>query len=191
MEKRFDSSRRSRLHSPDRERMLPPHPTLIRLGLKPGDHLVDIGCGTGFFSIPAVGIVGPSGRVTAVDPSPDMRRDLQTRAAQAGAEIRVLAGRAGELPLEDGSASFGLMVNVLHEVENPEKALMELFRVLAPGGTAAVVEWRTGSNSGGPPPQYRLPAAKIFSLLQGAGFSQPRQVDAGSAHVGVTAVRRN
>jgi len=152
---------------------------------------VDIGCGTGFFSIPAAGIVGPTGKVTAIDPSPDMRRDLETRAAEAGVEVRVLAGRAGELPLDEGSATFGLMVNVLHEVEKPERALAELFRVIAPGGTAAIVEWRIGSNSGGPPPQHRLPVTKIFSLLQGAGFSDPRQMDAGNAHVGVTAVRLN
>jgi len=189
MDKSFDTSRRHRLHSPERHKLLPPDLTLVGLGLKPGDHMVDVGCGTGFFSLPAADIVGQTGSVTAVDPSPDMLRDLEERAREAGAAIRILNGRAGELPLEKGSATFGLMVNVLHEVERPEQALAELFRVLVPGGIAAVVEWRVGANSGGPPPQHRLPVPTLFALLRAAGFGSCREVDAGTAHVGIRAIR--
>ncbi len=189
MNKCFDVSRRDRLHSPQRHNSLPPDQTLELLGLNPGDHVVDIGCGTGFFSIPAARIVGSAGSVTGIDPSAEMRADLERRAGEAGVMVRTLEGRAGSLPLKDHSVTFALMVNVLHEVESPERALKEVFRVLSPGGIAAVVEWRMGANSGGPPPQHRLSLPRIFSLLNAAGFRQLRDIDAGVAHVGVTALR--
>ncbi|MBN1196525.1 MAG: class I SAM-dependent methyltransferase [Candidatus Aminicenantes bacterium] len=186
----FDTSRRDRLHSPKRHGILPPLETLTKLGLKAGDLLADIGCGTGFFSIPAAAIVGSAGSVTGIDPSPEMRQDLKRRAREAGARVHVLEGRASNLPLENASVSFALMVNVLHEVEAPEQALKEMFRILSPGGIAAIVEWRVGANSGGPPPQHRLPVARIRSLLDAAGFDSVREIEAGSAHVGVTAIRK-
>lgn len=163
--------------------------TLTTLGLKAGDLVADIGCGTGFFAIPAAVIVGPAGSVTGIDPSPEMRQDLERRAREAGVQVRVLEGRASALPLENASVSFALMVNVLHEVESPERALKEMFRILSPGGIAAIVEWRVGANSGGPPPQHRLPVARIRSLLETAGFGSVGEIEAGNAHVGVTAIR--
>ncbi|HDP95498.1 MAG TPA: class I SAM-dependent methyltransferase [Candidatus Aminicenantes bacterium] len=186
----FDVSRRDRLHSPRRHGILPPLDTLKKLGLKAGDHMADIGCGTGFFAIPAATIVGPTGRVIGIDPSLEMRQDLEMRAREAGVRVHVLEGRAKDLPLESESVTFALMVNVLHEVESPERALKEMFRILSPGGMAAIVEWRVGANSGGPPPQHRLPVPRIRSLLEKTGFGSLREVDAGNAHVGVTALRK-
>ena len=72
MTHKFDAKNRHKLDNPKRREMLPPEKTLIRLGLKQGDIVADIGCGIGYFTIPAANIVGDSGKVFAMDISPEM-----------------------------------------------------------------------------------------------------------------------
>ena len=189
MNKRFDSSRRDRLHSDARHLLLPPEKTLTHLGLMAGDHVVDIGCGTGFFAIPASRIVGPEGSVIAIDPSMEMLEDLKRRALEAGVKVRVRGGRAGQIPLPDAGATFAIMANVLHEVDSPQLTLNEVHRILAPGGRVAIVEWRIDYPGGGPPPEHRLPPDRIRALLTEAGFTSVRESNAGEAHTAMIATR--
>ena len=78
----FDPSRRHRLSSSERRRRLPPEKILAEIGLGPGDTFVDIGCGTGFFTLPAAMRVGPSGKAIGLDISPEMIADLVVSASQ-------------------------------------------------------------------------------------------------------------
>ena len=52
-----------KLDTPDRRRIMPPDETLVKLGLKENDIFIDIGCGIGYFTIPALDIVGSNGKV--------------------------------------------------------------------------------------------------------------------------------
>jgi len=72
--------------------------------------------------------------VVAVEPEPTLRRQAQSAADSASAPIRVLAGVADELPLEDGSADAAVASLVLCTVPDQQLALAELHRVLRPGG---------------------------------------------------------
>mgnify|MGYP000912736447 CR=1 FL=1 len=68
-----------RLDSPERRKMLPPEETLFNAGLTKNDIFIDIGCGIGYFSIPASKIVGPKGKVFALDTSKEMLEELNRR----------------------------------------------------------------------------------------------------------------
>lgn len=106
-------------------------------GIKPGDNVLDVACGTGVLAIEAASRAGASGKVTGLDCNAGML--AQARSKTAGIEWR--EGVAEALPFEDGAfdavvSQFGLMF-----FEDRVKALCEMCRVLKPGGRLAVAVW--------------------------------------------------
>ena len=67
MAKKFDPRKKDQLTAPEREEKLHPKALLQSFGLQAGNFMADIGCGPGFFTIPAAEIVGPNGKVYAAD----------------------------------------------------------------------------------------------------------------------------
>src|SRR4029453_6240197 len=85
-----------------------------RANLKPGQHVLDLGTGTGSVALKAAEAVAANGRVTALDISPDMLAIARRRAASAGANITFVEGRAEAIPADAESfdavlASLSLM----------------------------------------------------------------------------------
>ena len=112
-------------------------------GARPGDRVLDIGCGGGYLARLLAAAVGPAGRVTGVDPSEAAVRYARRRAA-ANCTFRV--GVAQDLDLPD--RSFDVVTSTLAAHHIPEAARAaafgEMFRVLRPGGRSAprFVRWR-------------------------------------------------
>jgi|tagenome__1003787_1003787.scaffolds.fasta_scaffold20411079_1 arsenite methyltransferase len=114
------------------------------LGAAPGERIVDVGCGPGFFCAELAEEVGESGFVLGLDTSPAMLAVAAGRCAgRANVELR--EGEAGSLPVEDGSFDAALCVQVLEYVPDTTAALVEMRRVLRPGGRVVVwdVDWAT------------------------------------------------
>ena len=80
MTHKFDVNNRHKLDNEKRRASLPPHETLIRLGYKESIDLADIGCGIGYFTIPAAKIGGNSAKIFAVDVSQIMLQEVENRA---------------------------------------------------------------------------------------------------------------
>lgn len=111
---------------------------LAELGLKPTDHLVEVGCGGGAFLELALG----SGcRAAAVDHSPDMVRVARevNRSAVVDGRLVLAEATAAALPFRDGAFSSAVMTGVLGFLPDPVSALSELRRVLAAGGRAVIM----------------------------------------------------
>ncbi len=113
-----------------------------RLGIGPGDDVLDVGCGTGNLAIQAA---QAGATVTGVDIAPPMLEAARRGSAQAGVEVRWLEGDAEGLPFADASmdvamSSFGCMFAPRHRV-----AAAELARVLRPGGRLGLLTWPIGS----------------------------------------------
>lgn len=109
-----------------------------RLGIGPGDEVVDIGCGTGNVAIQAA---QAGARVTGVDLAHEMLAQARANAGAEGVEITCVEGDAEELPLADASAdvavsSFGNMFAPRHEI-----AAGEMLRILRPGGRFGMAAW--------------------------------------------------
>jgi SAM-dependent methyltransferase len=107
-------------------------------GLRPGEVVLDVACGTGNAAIPAA---AAGAEVTGVDLTPQMLEVAQRRADDAGVEVRWTQGDAEDLPFDDGHfdvvlSAFGCMFAPRHEV-----VADELARVLRPGGRLAVCSW--------------------------------------------------
>lgn len=106
-----------------------------------GDHVLDVGSGSGTDALICARLVGPRGRVTALDMTPDMRAKLAAAAAAAGfVNVEVLAGEAESIPLPDASVDVVTTNGVLNLVPDKARALAEIFRVLKPGGRLQIAD---------------------------------------------------
>lgn len=116
----------------------PGEATVRRAGVAPGMEVLDVGAGNGNVSIPAA---KAGGKVTAIDPTPELFESGRARAAEAGVEIEWMEGEAAKLPFEDARfdavlSNFGAMFASDHA-----KAASELTRVCNPGGVVVMTTW--------------------------------------------------
>lgn len=170
MAHRFDPREKHKLESPERRRHLPPERVLELLDLKPGETLLDLGCGTGYFALPAAERVGPSGRVLAVDVEEEMLAEVQKKASGL-TQIELVRSETYRVPLPEAVAEAALLAFVLHEVEDPVRLLREVRRLLKPGGRVLVLEWQKKETPMGPPVSERLTEDETRAFLERAGFT--------------------
>ncbi len=111
------------------------------LELEPGMAVLDAGCGPGRLTIPVAGRVGSQGTVLAMDIQEGMLARVKAKAEAAGLDnIRYLLAGVGEGRLERERFDRALLVTVLGEIPEREKALREIFAALRPGGILSVTE---------------------------------------------------
>lgn len=108
---------------------------LQRNGLQPGMTLLDVAAGTGLVTVAGHELVGPSGRVLALDPSPGMLAELRKKVA-----VDTIEAYAEAIPLPDNHVDFISMGYALRHVGDLDKAFAEYLRVLRPGGRACIME---------------------------------------------------
>ena len=110
--------------------------------LRPGERVVDIGCGTGKVPVAAAEIVAPGGAVSGIDASAEMIAQAEERARQAGADVTFSQAAMEDLPFPDDSFDVILSCQALHHVPRDAKfaALAEMHRVLKPGGRLLLLD---------------------------------------------------
>jgi ubiquinone/menaquinone biosynthesis C-methylase UbiE len=118
MTHKFDVNNRHKLDNEKRRAILPPYETLIQLGYKEGVDLADIGCGIGYFSIPAAKIGGNTAKIFAVDVSQVMLQEVENRAKEANVS-NIITQKSDEYKfyLKSNSVDFVLISLVLHEID--------------------------------------------------------------------------
>lgn len=109
------------------------------LSLLPGTHALDIGCGPGFFVAEMAEAVGLTGHVAGIDKSTDMVAMAKSRCAGFG-WAAITKASATALPFDDASFDAAAAVQVYLYVDDLARALSELWRVLKPGGRAAILD---------------------------------------------------
>lgn len=106
-----------------------------------GDTVLDIGAGAGVDSLIASRLVGPEGRVVALDLTPAMTRKLHDAVQAAGIDnVAVVQGSAEALPLADASVDVVTSNGALNLVPDKRRAVAEMFRVLRPGGKLQIAD---------------------------------------------------
>ena len=124
-----------------------PHPFVTRTRLRdalapqPGERVLEVGPGTGYYSLDVAEWVSPGGRLDIFDVQQEMLDHTMRRAGQRGlTNITPTQGDARHLPYADGAFDAAFLVAVLGEIPDQDAALAELARVLRPGGRLVVGE---------------------------------------------------
>ena len=124
-----------------------PHPFITRDKLKAilrpveGERILEIGPGTGYYSLDLAEWIGPGGTLEIFDIQQEMLDHTTGRAAERGVpNITATLGDAASLPYEDDSVDAVVLTTVLGEIPEGDRALVEIARVLRPGGRLVVGE---------------------------------------------------
>jgi ubiquinone/menaquinone biosynthesis C-methylase UbiE len=124
-----------------------PHPLITRARLRetlepqPGERVLEVGPGTGYYALEVAEWIGPEGRLEVFDLQREMLDHTLRRAGERGlANVTATQGDATSLPYEDASFDAAYLVTVLGEIPDQGAALRELRRVLRPEGRLVVGE---------------------------------------------------
>jgi ubiquinone/menaquinone biosynthesis C-methylase UbiE len=160
------------LHSRWRRHYRAPKRTLALLDIQPGMQVLELGPGSGLFTLEAARLVGDQGRLACVDLQMAMLRPLKQDIRAAGLKnVFLQAATAEHLPLGDSSFDLVLAIAVLPMVPRKHQALLELGRVLKPSGLLAVSEEILE-------PEY-VPALLTRRWCRRAGFMLESQIRTG------------
>ncbi len=170
MGQRYDDAWIAAMLSAERAALAPPEALLTGAGAGPGSTVVDVGCGPGFFTLPAAHLIGPTGRVYAVDTEARMLSYVADEATRRNlTTITPVLAQDTDVPLPDACADLVVCALLLHDLPIAERRRMteELRRLCRPGGAVLVVEWL-------PRPAEarwnRLAPAQTMELLVKAGL---------------------
>lgn len=120
-----------------------PEAALDAIGVKPGMVVADVGAGVGYFTVRLAKRVGPNGLVYATDVQPEMLARLKKRVAEAGVDnVRTVLGTESDPKLPAKTFDLILLVDVYHEVSQPQRMLHALRRALKPSGRLVMLEYR-------------------------------------------------
>lgn len=124
-----------------------PHPLITRarlreiLDAKAGERILEVGPGTGYYTLDLAEVVQPGGSLDILDLQQEMLDHTMKRAAERGlSNLSPARSDATAMPYEDGSFDAACLTTVLGEIPDQEAALRELARVLKPGGRLVVGE---------------------------------------------------
>jgi ubiquinone/menaquinone biosynthesis C-methylase UbiE len=155
-------------------------------GARPGDRVLDVGCGTGYFTRLLAEAVAPGGTALGIDPSPEViaRARRLTRLANS----TFAAGIAEALDTEDQSYDVVVSSLMLHHLPGTlrPQAIREMYRVLRPGGRVLVADFRPPTTRIGrlllkghviSPAMRNNPVHLLEPMVREAGFQQIRSGD--------------
>lgn len=144
---------------------------MANIGLKAGLTFMDIGCGGGFFALPAARLVGESGKVYGIDTSAESISELRELASREGLNnLELTVGKAEDVVLCESCADIVFFGIVLHDFENPAKVLQNAKKMLNPAGRLINLDWKKISMQLGPPLQIRFSEEKSAQLIEASGF---------------------
>ena len=172
-EKRFNPSKLDKLNNPERIKDFPIDFILKHISFNHPTAIVDIGAGTGFYSIPFAQKFQDC-KIYACDISDVMISWMNENIISKYNNIVPSKMEDSKTYLENEQADFLFMVNLHHELDNPEKMLNECYRLLKPGASIAISDWRKEESDRGPSVQIRYEPEQVQGQLIKAGFNNIR-----------------
>ncbi len=159
------------------------------LGLRAEQVVVHLGCGAGFYLIPAAEMVGSKGKAIGVDIRQDMLDEVENKAKRHKVDVIVQTLRANientpGTSLHEKSADWVFVANILHQ-SDPVKVLAEAKRITVANGHIAIVEWNTSATPFGPPVKERRTSAELKEIGESLGLTLEKEFIPSPYHFGI------
>ena len=167
---------------PERRKWQDPEKILAEIGVKAGITFADIGCGGGFFALPAARMAGEKGRIYGLDVNADAIKSLKEQAAREGLKnLYLTTGRAEETVVCQQCADIVFFGMALHDFQDPSRALANARKTVKSAGRLIDLDWKKEGGFG-PPTHIRFDEAKASRLIEAAGFKIETIKDSGPYH---------
>ncbi len=142
------------------------------LGLRPGDHVADIGSGSGWFTRPLARAVAPDGRVFAVDVDPEMNAWLERKLAEEDIRnVTVVLATASDPGLPPGGIDLLFTSNTFHHLPDQSAYFETTKKALSPRGRVAIVEYEPAKAGWFPRVfHHATQRDEIVAALEAAGY---------------------
>jgi ubiquinone/menaquinone biosynthesis C-methylase UbiE len=165
------------LERSERETQEQPELVIDALEIRPGQTIADLGAGSGYYSFRIAPLVGPSGKVLAIDIEPAMLDAIAQRARREHVEnVATVRSSAQDPNLAPGSVDLLFMVDVYHELEYPYEMLTKVRTALKPRGRVALIEYRAEDPDVLIKPLHKMSERQVRREMQAAGFRHVRTV---------------
>ena len=165
------------LERPERASEEQPHLVIEALEIKPGQTIADLGAGSGYYSFRIAPLVGPTGKVLAVDIAPEMLEAIAERARREKiANVTTVRSSARDPNLPARSVDLLFMVDVYHELEYPYEVMTQVRAALKPGGRVALIEYRAEDPEVLIKPLHKMSERQVRREMQAAGFKHVKTV---------------
>ena len=166
------------LERAEREEEEAPSKAIDALELKPGMVVADIGAGSGYYTSRLARRVGPAGRVYATDIQPGMIELLNRRITSEGlTNVTPILGAMEDPRLPPRSVDLALMVDVYHELQQPQLFLQRLKEAFKPGGRLVLLEFRKEDPKIPILAVHKMSVAEVKAELEAEGFALDRVID--------------
>jgi arsenite methyltransferase len=164
------------LEDPKRDAYQKPHEVLTALDLKPGEVIADIGAGSGYFTFRLAHHVGDTGKIYAVDVSPDMILHINRRIRELKVNnvVSMLADTDDPL-LPEASVNRFFFSDSWHHIENPTKYLALMKKMLKPAGEIVMIDFHKKDLPVGPPMQMKIAREDLIKQLENNGFQLTKE----------------
>ena len=158
------------LLDPGRMEDLDPFVVMSFMPIDPYEHVADIGCGPGYFSIP-MGKYLTHGKLYALDNDEEMLDTLRERVAQSNlGNVDIMRSSATEFPIPGESLDGVFLAFVVHQNDDRRGFLEAARQLLRTGGWCTVLEWYRKDTGDGPPLDVRIEPQELKALAEQAGF---------------------
>jgi SAM-dependent methyltransferase len=156
---------------PGRAAWQKPDQVVKALDIRAGQTVCDVGAGPGYFSLRLARVVGPRGRVYAVDVEPRILGALRDRVEKAGlTNITPVLGLGTDPLLPPGVCDLMLIVDTYHHFPDRPAYLRRLLRALAPGARVANIDFHKRATPVGPPLEHRFAREDFLREATAAGL---------------------
>lgn len=165
------------LTRPERDAEEQPDRVVEALRIPSGGTVVDLGAGVGYFTWRLARAVGLQGRVIAVDIQPGMIDLLAENLAKRGiTNVEPVLAAEDDPKLPEG-VDLVLLVDVYHELQQPERTMEHVRRALAPEGRVVLIEYRKEDPGIPIQPLHKMTAEEVRNELEPMGFRLDEQLD--------------
>ena len=166
------------LERTEREREEAPSKAIEALDLKPGMVIADIGAGSGYYTSRMAKKVAPAGRVIATDIQPGMIEILERRIKSEGlGNVTTILGAIDDPKLQPNSIDLAIMVDVYHELQQPQLFLQRLKPAFKPGGRLVLLEFRKEDPNVPILEVHKMSVAEVRAELEAEGYAIDRVID--------------